>query len=33
MIGLYATYRKDQKHEVINLILKVLKEKFCLDLF
>lgn len=33
MIGLYTTYRKDQKHEVINLILKVLKEKFCLDLF
>lgn len=33
MIGLYVTYRKDQKHEVINLILKVLKEKFCLDLF
>ncbi|ATO19766.1 RpiR family transcriptional regulator [Acinetobacter sp. LoGeW2-3] len=33
MIGLYASYRKDQKHEVIRLILKVLKEKFCLNLF
>lgn len=33
MIGLYASYRKDQKHQVINLILKVLKEKFCPDLF
>ena len=33
MIGLYANYRKDQKHVVIDLILKVLKEKFCVDLF
>ncbi len=33
MIGLYVSYRKDQKHQVIKLILKVLKEKFCLDLF
>lgn len=33
MIGLYANYHKDQKHVVIDLILKVLKEKFCVDLF
>lgn len=33
MIGLYANYRKDQKHVVIDLILKVLKEKFFVDLF
>lgn len=33
MIGLYANYLKDQKHVVIDLILKVLKEKFCVDLF
>ena len=33
MIGLYVNYRKNEKHPAIALILKVLKEKFCVDLF
>lgn len=33
MIGLYASYRKNQKHEVIELIMRVLKDKFCLNMF
>ena len=33
MIGLYASYRKDQKNEVIDLILKILKEQFYMDFF
>ena len=31
MIGLYASYRKDQKNEAIDLILKILKEQFYMD--
>ncbi|ALH95458.1 LysR substrate-binding domain-containing protein [Acinetobacter equi] len=33
MIGLYASYRKDQKTEAIDLILKVLKEQFYMGFF
>ncbi len=33
MIGLYASYRKDQKNEAIDLILKILKEQFYMDFF
>ena len=33
MIGLYASYRKDQKNEAITLILKILKEQFYMDMF
>ena len=33
MIALYVSYRKNNQHPAIELILKVLKEKFCVDLF
>lgn len=33
MIGLYASYRKEQKTEAIELILKVLKEQFYMGFF
>ncbi|WP_111858349.1 DNA-binding transcriptional regulator HcaR [Acinetobacter sp. CFCC 10889] len=33
MIGLYASYRKDQKNEAIDLILKILKEQFYMEMF
>lgn len=33
MIGLYASYRKDRKTEMIDLILKVLKEQFYMGFF
>ncbi|WOE32718.1 MULTISPECIES: LysR substrate-binding domain-containing protein [unclassified Acinetobacter] len=33
MIGLYASYRKDQKTETIDLILKLLKEQFYMGFF
>jgi LysR family transcriptional regulator, hca operon transcriptional activator len=33
MIALYASYRKDQKTEAIDLILKVLKEQFYMGFF
>ena len=32
MIALYVSYRKNNQHPAIELILKVLKEKFCVDL-
>lgn len=32
-IGLYASYRKEQKTEAIALILKILKEQFYMDFF
>ncbi|WP_110975086.1 LysR substrate-binding domain-containing protein [Acinetobacter sp. WCHAc060042] len=33
MIGLYANYRKQQKNPAIDLILKILKEQFYMDMF
>ena len=33
MIALYVSYPKNNQHPAIELILKVLKEKFCVDLF
>jgi LysR family transcriptional regulator, hca operon transcriptional activator len=33
MIGLYASYRKDQKNDAISLILKILKEQFYMGFF
>ena len=33
MIGLYASYRKGQKSEAVDLILKILKEQFYMDFF
>lgn len=33
MIALYVSYRKNNQHPAIELILKVFKEKFCVDLF
>ena len=33
MIDLHASYRKGQKNEVIELILKILKEQFYMDMF
>jgi LysR family hca operon transcriptional activator len=33
MIGLYASYRKEQKNEAIHLILKILKEQFYMGFF
>ena len=33
MIGLYANYRKEHKNEVIDLILKILKEQFYMGMF
>ncbi len=33
MIGLYASYRKDQKNEAIELILRILKEQFYMGFF
>lgn len=33
VIGLYASYRKQQKNEVINMILKILKEQFYTEMF
>ena len=32
-IGLYASYRKEQRNEAINLILKILKEQFYTGIF
>ena len=33
MIGLYASYRKDQQNDAIELILRILKEQFYMDFF
>lgn len=33
MIGLYASYRNNSRNSVIDLIFKILKEKFSVDLF
>lgn len=33
MIGLYASYRKNQKSDAIDLILKILKEQFYMEMF
>ncbi|MCX5466619.1 LysR substrate-binding domain-containing protein [Acinetobacter nematophilus] len=33
VIGLYASYRKQQKNEVISMILKILKEQFYTEMF
>lgn len=33
MIDLHASYRKGQKNEVIELILKILKEQFYMGFF
>ena len=33
MIGLYASYRKEQKNEALDLILKVLKDQFYMEMF
>ena len=33
MIGLYANYRKGQNNEALQLILKVLKDQFYMEMF